>query len=215
MDSLLLHVCCGPCSIPPVTLLNEEGRHFAILFSNSNIGSAEEYERRFSALKRFADDRKIEVREDTYDPASWEEAISVHAGVFPLITGSCDHDRNLRLRRARCGACYRFRFERLAETAFSLGYGSISTTLSISPYQFTDLLVRELDQAAKRHQVTGDFMDYRPYFTQSVQQSRELGMYRQNYCGCRYSQQEAESERKAYKSMRESGQVQKEGREHG
>ena len=197
-----MHVCCGPCSLVPLRLLSQEGRDFTTFFSNANISTGEEYERRFAAFKRFAAECTVDVTEDEYDPHAWEAALLPQAGVFPLLAGESGYEKNLAFRQARCRLCYRFRFERLAAEANSAGYSAIATTLSISPYQFTDLIAEELERAADQHGLVSAFVDYRPWYPESVSSSRERGMYRQNFCGCRFSQQEAELERQARKSAR-------------
>jgi len=179
----------------PLGSLKEEGADFAVLFYNPNIGFEEENRRRFEAFRFFAADLGMRVIEGPYEPDAWEAALGPAAGSFPLIAGDPDYDENLRLRKNRCRACYAFRFARLAKVAKSGGYGAISTTLSISPYQFTDIMAEELATASRAKGLTGAFVDYRPYYAESVKRSRELAMYRQNYCGCRFSLVEAESER--------------------
>jgi hypothetical protein len=74
--------------------------------------------------------------------------------------------------------------------------------LSISPYQFTADINTELAAAAAKAGVIARCDDFRQLYPLSVQRSRALGMYRQNYCGCRYSQAEAACERDARKAAR-------------
>ena len=214
MDSLLIHVCCGPCSTVPLARLSVEGMSFAAFFSNSNIDSKEEYELRFENFRCFAAGLGVTMRESPYEPDSWRKAIGPRGGLFPVIPGSPDHDENLASRQARCRACYAYRFERLASEAQSGGYGRISTTLSISPYQFTEIMEDEIRRAADRYGVESAFVDYRPLYQKAVMKSRELGMYRQKYCGCAYSLAEAELERKARKAAQKIGSHSVQGDAH-
>jgi predicted adenine nucleotide alpha hydrolase (AANH) superfamily ATPase len=207
MDAILLHVCCGPCSTVPLRLFREAKRPFVTFFDNPNIHPESEYEQRLAAFRLLATRFAVEVTTGFYEPDAWDEVIGGRSGVFPLIKGSADFATNRARRTARCRACYAFRFERLAAQAARLGFPAIATTLSISPYQFTDLMARELDVAASRHQLTSAFVDYRAYYPESCQRSRELGLYRQNYCGCRYSQEEAALERAARKAIRSAQRV--------
>jgi len=200
MEPLLLHVCCGPCSAAPLRLLDEKGSNLAAYFFNPNIVSREEYDLRAETFRCFAESMGLEVVVPPWEPGEWSEAIAPYAGLFPLITGSAAIDDNRMRREQRCRACYRFRFERLAAVASARAYKAISTTLSISPYQFTDAIKEELTEAARRHSVEPIFDDYRSFYSESVQKSRELGMYRQNFCGCLYSKEEAELERSARKT---------------
>ena len=200
MESLLLHICCGPCSIVPLRLLSEKGDRFAACFYNPNITSRKEHDLRAETFRSFAVSLGLELVLPPYEIEEWSAAIAPFAGVFPLIAGSTEYDENSVRREQRCRICYRLRFERLASEAQVRGYESISTTLSISPYQFTDCIEEELTGAALSHSVVPAFVDYRPYYPESIERSCGLGMYRQNFCGCRYSKEEADMERLARKS---------------
>ena len=68
------------------------------------------------------------------------------------------------------------------------GYDAIGTTLSVSPYQYTQFIEEMLNQAAAPYpELTVLFTDYRPYYPAATQKSRDLEMYRQNFCGCHWS----------------------------
>ena len=70
---LLLHACCGPCSLEPVRMLQEEDAQFSILYSNSNIHPQDEYRRRLDTLREHVTQpASIELIEDVYDSAEWE-----------------------------------------------------------------------------------------------------------------------------------------------
>ena len=71
---LLLHACCGPCSLEPVRLLQAAGHDIAIYYANSNIAPREEYAHRLATLEDWTRSEGIPVIEGPYDPASWEEA---------------------------------------------------------------------------------------------------------------------------------------------
>lgn len=107
-------------------------------------------------------------------------------------------------RQARCRACYRMRFEETARYAAEHGFDSVGTTLSVSPYQYTAIIREELERAAQAAGVSACFVDYRPYYDRATQRSREAGMYRQNYCACRFSEEEARVERDMRKQARKA-----------
>ena len=184
----LLHACCGPCSLEPTRMLAEEGVDFAIHYANSNIYPPAEYEKRLDTLREHvAKPRDIELIEGDYDSESWEHEVAIH-GID---------------RETRCRACYRLRFEETASAAKERGFDTISTTLTISPYQFTNIILEELEAAAARHGLKADARDYRERYQDATRISREKGMYRQDYCGCRFSIAEAQAERKAAKAERD------------
>ena len=180
---VLLHACCGPCSIEPARLLLEQGHDITIAYLNSNIDDSHEYKKRLDTLLAWADNEGIEVVEGIYDPKQWNTVIAQH-----WHEGD---DRAL-----RCQTCYRFRFDELAQMAAEGGYDAIGTTLSVSPYQYTQLIEEMLNQAAAPYpELTVLFTDYRPYYPAATQKSRDLEMYRQYFCGCHWSNVEAAEER--------------------
>ena len=87
--------------------------------------------------------------------------------------------------------------------AAARGFDTISTTLTISPYQLTDAILEELEAATERHGLKVDARDFRDRYREATRRSREKGMYRQNYCGCRFSIAEAEEQRRAAKRKRD------------
>jgi predicted adenine nucleotide alpha hydrolase (AANH) superfamily ATPase len=209
MTRTLLHACCGPCSTVLSSLKADELKAFSIFFYNPNIQPVEEFKQRARTMDEFASSLGIEIIHGAYDSAIWTKALGETVGVYPLVQNSTDYPFNLEKRRSRCRACYNQRFDRLASVAKELGYDSVSTTLSVSPYQFADIMKIELQRAAGLHSVEALFHDFSPLYPQTVRISREMGMYRQNYCGCLYSKQEAEIERNARKAARKSARLSK------
>lgn len=189
---LLLHACCGPCSLEPSRVLRAAGHELTLLYANSNIAPADEYARRLATLREWAADEGISVMEGSYKPEAWEAC----AGRVGLAAD--DPER----RRARCRACYRLRLEETAQRAAEAGFDGIGTTLSVSPYQYTDVIREEVERAAAAAGVRAVFEDFRPFYDEATRRSRELGMYRQNYCGCRFSDAEAAAERAERKAAR-------------
>lgn len=255
---LLLHACCGPCSLEPTRLLKAAGHDITIYYANSNIHPAEEYEHRLATLRAWAADAGFEVLEGPYDPATWEacagrigdaaiaEVEQTRAGAdaegkCEVEPGSPDDTASNRCktvtetnhgdvspdgaplsassassaapraavlsvdparREARCRACYRLRLEETARVAAERGFEGISTTLSVSPYQYTQVIREEVERAAAQAGVAPVFEDFRPYYDEASCESRKLGMYRQNFCGCRISDLEAAAERAERKEQR-------------
>lgn len=110
-------------------------------------------------------------------------------------------------RQARCRACYRIRFEEAAQYAADHGFSALGTTLSVSPYQYTQIIREELERAADHAGIEAHFVDYRPYYDNATRRSREAGMYRQNYCACRFSDEEAQVEREERKQARKAAKA--------
>ncbi|MCL2883379.1 MAG: epoxyqueuosine reductase QueH [Coriobacteriia bacterium] len=202
MPRLLLHSCCAPCSLEPTRLLKEQGLGFELWYGNDNIHPEGEFRARLGALKAYAEAEQIPLTVPVHDPLRWQAAIAGLAGVYPLIDGADDYAHNLAAKKARCRACYHQRFAGLASAARAGGFTAISTTLSISPWQFTGLIEEEIERAAAAYQLEAGFVDWREHYARGQERARELGIYRQNYCGCAYSQQEAELERAAARERR-------------
>lgn len=180
MISLLLHACCGPCSLEPVRLLRAEGFEPTICWTNPNIQPASEWERRLSTLRDWAANvAHVDVVVAGDDRAAWERAVA---------PAGFDRER-------RCRACYALRLSESCRVARELGFTHISTTLAVSPYQLFDACGETLRALAYANGLTPVWRDFRPRYAEATRESRELGMYRQNYCGCRFSAAEAAIER--------------------
>ena len=186
----------------PVRILAEAGHDITIAYLNSNIAPASEYEHRLQTLLTWAQSQNIPVIEGPYEPKAWQEAVRRA------------WDGKQENRQDRCRACYRLRLEELARYAHEHGYEGISTTLTVSPYQYISVIGEELERAAAPYEgLVAVFQDFREFYPQATIRSRELGMYRQNYCGCAYSDAEAKAERAERKAARKAAKA-KEKREN-
>ncbi len=190
---LLLHACCGPCSLEPLRVLGERDINTTIHFSNSNIAPYREYEQRRKAIVEHAASIGIGIIEDEYDNLAWQESVGKIGAAEP---GS-------EKRRARCRACYRMRLDRSARYASENGFDALGTTLSVSPYQYGDIIREELERACEHYGLQAFYEDYSPLYPQATARSKAAGMYRQNYCGCLFSDEEAKHEREERKAARE------------
>ena len=177
--TLLLHACCAPCSS---YVLESIAKYFDItmFFYDPNITPAEEYEKRYSELKRllreapFADG--IKVMESEYEP---EKFFEIAKGLENVPEGG-----------ERCFKCYRLRLERTAKAAKEHGFDYFATTLSISPYKSSAKLAEISLALEKEYGVNWLPSDFkkRGGYRRSIELSKEYGLYRQDYCGCVYSQ---------------------------
>jgi len=100
----------------------------------------------------------------------------------------------------RCRACYDLRLTETARQAAERGFDAFSTTLLISPYQDLKAIAEVGREAGGRFGVAFRFADLRESYGESCERARELGLYRQNYCGCRFSQLER-AERRAARAI--------------
>ena len=172
-EPLMLHCCCGPCATACLERLAAEKRHCALFFSNSNLDSEEEFERRLDALKTVAEHFGIgEVIVDPYRHDLWLEHVS-----------QVPNYQTLPERGARCAKCFQWSLGRTAALAAKREM-PFATTLTVSPHKPSKLLF-EIGQSL------GNFAPYdfkkQNGFLRSTLISKELRIYRQNYCGCEFS----------------------------
>ena len=135
----------------------------------------------------------------------------IAAGDAEVVVAGDDRDAWERLvaphgfdREARCRACYALRLSEACRVARERGIDHVSTTLAVSPYQLFDACGRALDGLCRANGLVPVWRDFRPLYPEATRVSRELGMYRQNYCGCRFSAAEAAVERHAARDARKA-----------
>lgn len=176
MTRIMLHACCAPCTLEPLDALAADA-DVTVCYANPNIHPADEYERRLMVLREYLADSTVDLVELPYEPETWAEATT---GLVPP---------------ERCRACYRLRIGLVAAEAARLGYDAVATTLSVSPYQDQKAIAEEGELACSHFGVRFMAVDFRDRYAEATRRSRELGMYRQNYCGCAPSMKEAEEDR--------------------
>ena len=185
---LLLHACCAPCSSYVLSYLAE---YFSItiLFYNPNITEQSEYEKRKAELLRLVSEldvkNPISVLEAPWDP---DRFFTLSRGLEDCPEGG-----------ERCFACYRLRLEKTTQLARENGFDWFTTTLSISPLK-NAVKINEIGeelavQYGVRH-LPSDFKKKGGY-QQSIVLSKKYHLYRQNYCGCIFSQREAERKQRS------------------
>jgi predicted adenine nucleotide alpha hydrolase (AANH) superfamily ATPase len=167
---LLLHCCCGPCAALVADHFRALGDTVTGWFFNPNIHPPEERRRRERALTQAAQAIGLPLL-PVEDGMGWAGFLLEQA----------------RRQGPRCRACYELRMEATAREAARRGFEAFSTTLVISPYQ--DVVgIADLGRAiADRCGVKFRSADLRERYPESCERSRELGLYRQHYCGCQFS----------------------------
>ncbi|MDR1016606.1 MAG: epoxyqueuosine reductase QueH [Coriobacteriales bacterium] len=208
---LALHTCCAPCSTVFLPELIEEGQFQPVVFyANDNIDTEEEYDKRLAVVREYAQSLGVAVVAKPYDHQAWQKAVVGLEGAAPLPEserGSEEYQVNLDRRRARCAACYDLRLSQTAQFAKAYGIKVMGSTLAVSPYQFVDEINAILLDVAKAYRLKAAPCDLRDRYHLSIERSRALHMYRQNYCGCEYSKAEAESERQVRKAARQAAKA--------
>lgn len=169
---ILLHTCCGPCSIFPTMRLADEGHEFSLYYFNPNIHPYKEFKRRLSTLREYASLKKYPLIVDKNYPL--EEC----------VRGMLDEPT------VRCAYCYRVRLEKTAIYAKENDFEAFSTSLLVSPYQKHDLIKQIAEEIAAKVGIPFYYEDYRNGYQEGVDVSKELEMYRQPYCGCVFSERD-------------------------
>jgi len=169
---LLLHICCGPCSLYPLRTLRKAGHDVTGFFYNHNIHPYQEYTRRLNAVREMAQLEALPLL--MRDEYALEDFLSnvAHAP------------------ESRCRYCYASRLRATAEIAAKHGFEAFSASLLYSRYQRHEEIRELAEQAAKEQGVAFFYEDFRPGWQEGIRISKELGLYRQQYCGCIYSEKE-------------------------
>jgi predicted adenine nucleotide alpha hydrolase (AANH) superfamily ATPase len=152
--------------------LLDEGHQVAGAFVNPNIHPYREFVARREAARQACETLNVPLaHEDGY-------------GLAEFLRGVVGREEE------RCPICYKMRLERVAELASALGFEGFSTSMLVSTQQDHEAIVRAGEAAAAKHGVEFISRDFRPRVMDGVRESKERGLYRQQYCGCVYSEWE-------------------------
>ncbi len=172
---LLLHSCCGPCSTSVIERLSKE-YDVTVLFFNPNITDEDEYKIRKEAQKQVLKHLDgIKLLDEEYEPKRFFEAVK---GYEDAKEG-----------QGRCSLCFKLRLEETAKIAKSEGFDIFATTLTVSPhknYRVISSIGNKIADEYKIEYYDGNFKKQDGY-KRSIDLSKEMNIYRQNYCGCEFS----------------------------
>ncbi|NLY88837.1 MAG: epoxyqueuosine reductase QueH [Firmicutes bacterium] len=172
LEDILLHTCCGPCATYTTEHMVAAGYAPLMYYYNPNIHPYREWQKRKETLEDFAEKKGLPLLlEEEYDLS----------GFLRMVVGK---------ENERCPLCYAMRLERTAIKARELGYKWFGTTLLISPYQQIEGICRTGEDLARKYGLNFYGEDLRPGYRRSREISRELGLYRQPYCGCIFSERD-------------------------
>lgn len=172
---LLLHSCCAPCSSACLERLKDVFK-VTVLYYNPNIDEVAEYEKRKAEQIRF-------LRE-----TGWADILD------------CDHDakafaemskglENEPERGVRCYRCYALRLEKTAQAAKENGFLWFGTTLTLSPHKNAEWLNEIGQKAGDVYGINYLYSDFKKQggYYRSIDLSKEYNLYRQDFCGCKFS----------------------------
>jgi len=169
---VLLHICCAPCAIYPLDVLRNEGHEVTGVFYNPNIHPYIEYTKRLDTLIAYAEDVDLKL---------------IRFRDYPME----DFLRGVAFREEmRCEYCYHMRMSYTARIAKKGKFDAFTTTLLYSKFQ-NHKLMKELGEGLEKKYDTGFYYrDFREGWKDGIRISRDLNMYRQQYCGCIYSEKD-------------------------
>ncbi|MBT8359203.1 MAG: epoxyqueuosine reductase QueH [Desulfobacterales bacterium] len=169
---LLLHTCCAPCSISPVKFLREQNLDVMGYFYRNNIHPYTECLKRQEALESYA--KKIDLR------VIYQEGYDLNGFI-----------RNVVFRESnRCSYCYHERLRASALVAKHGKFDYFSTTLLYSKFQKHDTIRSIGESVSSSVGVPFYYHDFRVGWKNGIEESKRIGLYRQQYCGCIYSEKE-------------------------
>lgn len=169
---LLTHVCCAPCYIAPFKHMQSQNIEQVAFWFNPNIHPVTEFYKRMNELQKMQNKYSLKVIYDkTYSP---EEFLQ-----------NCAYRES-----SRCAYCYYLRLDKTAQIAKRGKFDYFTTTLLYSKFQKHDLIIEVAESVAKKRGVKFYYKDFREYWKEGIELSKAEEMYRQQYCGCIFSERD-------------------------
>lgn len=178
MTKLLLHICCGPCAITCVERLQREGYDITGFFYNPNIHPGQEY------LRRREGAREVAVRMGIPLLFAKEDALQREYDAEAYFRAVTFKENN------RCLFCYKLRLKELVQKARESGFELVSTSLLYSRYQKHDSIRTIGESLCAGSDVNFYYADFRAGWSRGITLSKRWNIYRQQYCGCIFSEAE-------------------------
>lgn len=174
-NRIILHACCAICSGYPVSMLKDAGYTVSVYFYNPNIYPDTEYQKRLEAEKTLCSHFGVELIEGKYNP---EEYYSFVKGL------ETEPEKG-----ARCDKCFELRLRKTAELCKQLNIKTFTTSIVISPHKNFQKLSTIGQAIAKEYNLNYLDIDFKKKdgFLKTNKISKELNLYRQNYCGCKFA----------------------------
>ena len=176
MKRVLVHSCCAHCAAYTIEHWRKQGYEVSALWYNPNIHPYTEHQQRLGAMQTLAEEMNFPL---------------INTGGYDIVDyfrGVVGHEAE------RCRHCFRLRLSKTAETAKEMGFDAFTTTLLISPHQKHELLKEIGEELGKEKGVEYLYADLRKRYSDSRHITKPMDLYRQQYCGCIYSEFERYSD---------------------
>jgi len=169
---ILMHICCAPCAVYPFLKLREEFEEIMGFWYNPNIHPLLEYRRRLEAVKIWAEKENVRViYKDEY-------------GLRKFLRQVVYREER------RCFFCYQMRLEKTAIFARRGKFDYFGSTLFFSSYQKQKIFREIIEELGEKYKVKPYLNQGEEWHKKSMQLSKKMGLYHQQYCGCIYSEEE-------------------------
>ncbi len=168
----LLHVCCANCAIYPIKILRDQGQDVTGFFFNPNIHPYLEFKRRLDTVKDYAEQTDLAM---IYREEYLMENFLSQVAANP--TGRCDY-------------CYQSRLVETARFAAENGFDAFTSSLLYSRFQNHSAIHEQGEALAEQFGIRFIYEDFRKGWNEGIAVSKSMGLYRQQYCGCIYSEQD-------------------------
>lgn len=174
-NKILLHACCAICSAYPIKLLQKEGYEVVVYFCNPNIYPESEYLKRLDAQEKLCENLGCELIVEEYEPK-----------MFEIVSFGLEDEPE---KGKRCAKCFELRLFQTAKKAKELTIKNTTTSIVISPHKNFELISNLGKKMSEKYGINYLDVDFKKKdgFLKSNTIAKELGLYRQNYCGCKYS----------------------------
>lgn len=172
---IILHSCCAICSGYPITLLKDMGYQVLVYFYNPNIYPEIEYNIRLEAEKILCRNLDVELITGEYESDD-----------FYIVSKGLENEPE---KGKRCDKCFELRLRKTAQLAKELNVNEFTTSIVISPHKNFSKLSEIGKKLANDFGINYLDIDFKKKdgFLKTNKISKELNLYRQNYCGCKFS----------------------------
>ena len=172
---ILLHACCGICSGYPISLLKDMGYSVVVYFYNPNIYPQEEYQKRLDAETKLCTHFGSNLIIGEYETEVY----------YNFVAGL----ENEPEKGLRCDKCFELRLRKTAQKCVELGINEFTTSMIISPHKNYEKLTKIGKDIAQEYNLQYFSLNFRKNdgFLKTNRISKDLGLYRQNYCGCKFA----------------------------
>jgi predicted adenine nucleotide alpha hydrolase (AANH) superfamily ATPase len=157
-----------------VPVLRDLGHEVSLFYANSNIDTREEFELRYENLAHLAQEEGVGVFSAPYDHEKWLEQVAAGFEGEPE-------------KGARCQRCFRFNLDQTAKYAAEHGYDAFTSSLTVSPHKVSAMVFAAGNESAGPVSFLEIDFKKKNGFLLSLRRAKELGLYRQSYCGCEFS----------------------------